>query len=180
MQSLSLKSADELRREKRVGWIIVLVLGTPIVVAFVMLKFITTHHVVPSGSMIPTIHPRDRVFVYRLAYAFGEKPKVGDVASYRAPARLLHRIVAGPGDTIEMRDNVVFLNGKRRNEPYIMLTPDVRAMRSFGPVTVPPGHYFFLGDNRDNANDSRFRGFISEEDIIGRMIHVFHVGDCED
>ncbi|MGZ5434161.1 MAG: signal peptidase I [Thermoanaerobaculia bacterium] len=59
-----------------------------------------------------------------------------------------------------------------------MLTPDIPAVRSFGPVTVPQGHYFFLGDNRDNANDSRFQGFIAEGDIRGRMGFVLHLGDC--
>jgi signal peptidase I len=174
-----MKSEDDLRRERRRGWIIVAILLPPAIVFFVTLKFITTHHLVPSGSMIPTVHERDRVFVNRFAYTFGEKPKVGDVVAYRQEALLLHRIVAGPGDTIEMRDNVVFLNGKRRHEPYTIITPDVPAVRSFGPLKVPPGQYFLMGDNRDNANDSRFRGFISDEQIKGRMIHVLHVGRCE-
>ncbi len=88
--------------------------------------------------------------------------------------------MAGPGDTIEMRDNILFMNGKRRHEPYTMITPDIPAVRSFGPLTVPAGHYFLLGDNRDNANDSRFQGFIAEEQILGRMIYVLHVGRCDE
>lgn len=91
----------------------------------------------------------------------------------------IFRIVGGPGDTLQMRDNVLFRNGKRLHEPYVVVTPDVPAVRSFGPVTVPPGHYFFMGDDRDNANDSRFIGFISEEQIRGRLIHVFHIGQCD-
>jgi signal peptidase I len=82
---------------------------------------------------------------------------------------MIHRIVGAPGDTLEMRDNVLLRNGKRVVEPYIMLTPDIPAVRSFGPVEVPPGNYFLLGDNRDNANDSRFQGFIPEGKIRGRI-----------
>jgi signal peptidase I len=168
-----------LRRQQRRAMIVAAAIIIPGILFFVTTRFVRAHRV-PSGSMIPTIHPGDRVVVNRLAYAFGGKPQVGDVANYRLEALFMHRIVAGPGDTIEMRDNVVFLNGKRRHEPYIRLTPDIPAVRSFGPVTVPAGHYFFLGDNRDNANDSRFRGFVSENQIKGRMEHVFHIGRCNE
>jgi signal peptidase I len=175
-----MRNDDDLRRERRIGWIAAAILVPLGVVLYVMLRFVVTNHMVPTGSMIPTVHPRDRVVVNRLAYAFGEKPRAGDVVAYRQDALFLHRIVAGPDDTIEMRDNVVFVNGKRRHEPYTIITPDVPAVRTFGPVTIPPEHYFLMGDNRDNANDSRFRGFIAEEEILGRMIHVFHIGRCDE
>ena len=171
---------DELRRQQRRAWIIAAIIIVPGLSFIVTLKFLITHHLVPTGAMIPTIHRKDRVVVNRLSYAFGVKPRIGDVASYRSEALYIFRIVGGPGDTLEMRDNVLFRNGQRQHEPYIRITPDVAAIRSFGPVTVPPDHYFFLGDNRDNANDSRFLGFVSEEQIRGRMIHVFHVGQCEE
>lgn len=175
-----MKNEDALRRERRVGWIAAAILVPLGMALYVTLRFIVTNHLVPTGSMIPTVHPRDRVVVNRLAYAFGEKPRAGDVVSYRQEVLFLHRIVAGPDDTIEMRDNVLFVNGKRRHEPYIIITPDIPAVRSFGPLTVPPGHYFLLGDNRDNANDSRFLGFVAEEKITGRMIYVLHIGKCNE
>ena len=171
---------DALRRQQRWAVIVAAVIIIPGVFLIVTVRFIVTHHRVPTMSMSPTIHPNDRVLVNRLAYAFGGKPQVGDVASYRLDSLFIHRIVAGPGDTIEMRDNVVSVNGKRRHEPYIRLTPDIPALRSFGPVTVPADHYVFLGDNRDNANDSRFVGFISKKQIRGRMEHVFHIGRCNE
>lgn len=175
-----MKTADELRRERRIGIIISLAVLTLGLTAWLAVKFLTGFSRVGGSSMEPTIHRGDRVAVNRLAYVLGTKPRVGEVASYWTPFRehFIHRIVAGPGDTLVMRDNVVFRNGKRLEEPYIMLTPDVEAVRDFGPVTVPSGHYFFLGDNRDNSNDSRFLGFIPEDDIRGRMGHVLHIGDC--
>lgn len=175
-----MKTADELRRERRIGIIISVALLTLAVTAWLALRFLTGFSRVGSSSMAPTIHRGDRVAVNRLAYLFGTKPRAGEVASYWTPLRehYIHRIVAGPGDTLEMRDNVVFRNGKRLDEPYIMVTPDVEAVRSFGPVSVPSGHYFFLGDNRDNSNDSRFLGFIPEDDIRGRMGRVLHIGEC--
>ncbi|HVE72733.1 MAG TPA: signal peptidase I [Thermoanaerobaculia bacterium] len=168
------------RRQQRRAWIIAVAIIVPGMLFFVTTRFIVRHHHVPTASMSPTIHPGDRILINRLAYKFGGKPQVGDVANYRLDALFIHRIVAGPGDTIQMRDNVLFLNGKRRHEPYIMLTPDIQALRTFGPVTVPPDHYFFMGDNRDNANDSRFMGFVSEDQLRGRLIHVFHIGRCNE
>jgi signal peptidase I len=176
-----MKTAEELRRERRIGIFIGLVMLSLVGVAWLTLRFVTGFSRVGSSSMAPTIHRGDRVAVNRAAYLFGTKPRAGEVVSYWTfeRAHYIHRIVGGPGDTLEMRDNVLFRNGKQLDEPYIMLTPNVPAVRSFGPVTVPAGHYFLLGDNRDNANDSRFQGFTSEDDIRGRMGHVFHIGDCQ-
>lgn len=176
-----MKTADELRRERRNGIIISVALLSLGAMVWLALKAVGGFSLVPTISMVPTIHRGDRVTVNRAAYLFGTKPRAGEVASYWTPQREhhIHRIVGGPGDTIELRDNVLFRNGKRVDEPYILLTPDVPAVRSFGPVTVPPGHYFFLGDNRDNANDSRFLGFIPEDDIRGRLGRVFHIGECK-
>ena len=176
-----MKSERELRREQRIGLIISITLMSIAVIAWLTLKFVMGFSRVGANSMAPTIHRGDRVSVNRAAYRFGRKPRVGDVASYRAlkGELFIHRIVGAPGDTLEMRDNVLFRNGKRIDEPYIMRTPDIPAVRSFGPVEVPPGHYFFLGDNRDNANDSRFQGFTAERDIRGRMGYVLHIGECD-
>jgi signal peptidase I len=176
-----MKNERQLSRERRIGLIVSISLVLIFVIASLTLKVVMGFSRVGANSMAPTIHRGDRVSINRAAYRFGRKPRVGDVASYRAlkGELFLHRIVGVPGDTLEMRDNVLFRNGKRIDEPYIMLTPDIPAVRSFGPVEVPPGQYFFLGDNRDNANDSRFQGFTAERDIRGRMGYVLHIGECD-
>lgn len=177
----SVKSELELQRERRIGVVVTIAVLSIAIAVWLTLKFVMGFSRIGSNSMAPTFHRGDRVSVNRAAYRFGAKPQVGDVASYRElqGALFIHRIVGGPGDTLQLRDNVLYRNGVRMDEPYIMLTPDIPAVRSFGPVTVPPGHYFFLGDNRDNANDSRFQGFTAGKDIRGRMNFVLHMGECE-
>lgn len=165
---------------------------------------------VPTGSMKPTIQEGDRVVVNKLAYDLKvpfttigifkwDDPHRGDIVVLFSPVdgvRLVKRVVAVPGDKVEMRDNQLYVNGKSAKQSPIatvssdagsvyvldedldghnhkvMLTPEIPAVRSFGPVTVPPGNYFVLGDNRDNSNDSRFIGFIERRRIVGRAVAV--------
>lgn len=127
-------------------------------------------------------------------------PQRGDIVVLFSPidgTRLVKRVVAVPGDQVVMANNQLFINGKpapwsplttsddpdqgltfvanenlfgRRHK--VMLTPQVPAVRSFGPTAIPAGHYFVLGDNRDNSNDSRFIGFIARRRIVGKATAV--------
>jgi signal peptidase I len=127
-------------------------------------------------------------------------PKRGDIVVLFSPVdgtRLVKRVVALPGDRVAMMDNQLFVNGKAAqlstfqstddpesgltlvtNETLmgrthkVQLTPQMPAVRSFPPTVIPPGHYFVLGDNRDNSNDSRFIGFIERRRIVGRATAV--------
>ena len=166
---------------------------------------------VPTGSMKPTIQEGDRVVVNKLAYdlkipfttidivKWGD-PVRGDIVVLFSPVdgvRLVKRVVAVPGDIVEMRDNQLFVNGRLAkqspiaivsSEDYgsayvfnedlygrnhkVMLTPEIPAVRTIAPTTVPAGNYFVLGDNRDNSNDSRFIGFIERRRIVGRAVAV--------
>jgi signal peptidase I len=166
---------------------------------------------VPTGSMKPTIQEGDRVVVNKLAYDLKVpfttinivkwgNPERGDIVVLFSPVdgtRLVKRVVAVPGDKVEMRDNQLFVNGRLAKQSPIaivssddygsayvldedlyghnhkvMLTPEIPAVRSFGPVAVPDGDYFVLGDNRDNSNDSRFIGFIERRRIVGKAVAV--------
>lgn len=178
---------------------------------------------VPSGSMMPTVLEGDVVFVNKLAYdlkvpfttrhlARWSDPARGDIVVCFSPedgTRLLKRVVALPGDTIEMRHETLFLNGApadyaplpaaaagvphlssaERNDAIfvretlgsrshaVMVMPRRAALRNFAPITVPDGHYFLLGDNRDNSHDSRFFGFVSRDQIVGEAKGVFVSAD---
>jgi signal peptidase I len=167
---------------------------------------------VPTGSMKPTIEEGDRVVVNKLAYdlkipftlvevAKWSDPKHGDIVVLFSPAdgvRLVKRVVAVPGDKLEMHDNQLIVNGEaaawkpigpRDDEEQgtsfiveetlhgktheVMFIPQSPSpTRSFGPLVVPPGHYFVMGDNRDNSNDSRYIGMIERRRIVGKATAV--------
>ena len=161
-------------------------------------------NVVPTGSMNPTIVEGDRIFVNKLAYGLRvpftgwyvgrwAEPARGDVVVFPSPAdrvRLVKRVVALPGETVEMIDNQLLINGQPAaygpagvggplmeqlgpsRHPVQFMRRRTGARRSFGPVTVPPGHYFVLGDNRDASADSRYFGFVPRDSITGRSSAV--------
>ena len=179
---------------------------------------------VPSGSMSPTILEGDLVYVDKIAYdlrvpltfyrmAKWSDPERGDIVICFSPedqVRLVKRIIALPGDTIEMRRNVLCINGqpvtyteidsryaeqlrsKLKNRAIlatenlyghkhpVMSIPSIPAMRDFGPVTVPQDNYFVMGDNRDGSKDSRHFGFVERKAIVGKAKAVIVSFDITD
>jgi signal peptidase I len=124
---------------------------------------------IPSDSMAPTLTRGDHVVVDKLAYRGDATPAVGDVVVFHAPRSgeiALKRVVAVGGDRVGIEDGVLVVNGRRRVERYA----DTDAIDSvyFGPVTVPRGSVFVLGDNRADSVDSRSHGPVPEGDVIGR------------
>jgi signal peptidase I len=178
---------------------------------------------VPTGSMRPTILEGDVVFVNRLAYdlkvpltdfavaRLGE-PARGDIVTFSSPkdgTRLIKRLVAGPGDMVEMRVGVLFVNGvaaeysnavrvsEHLAEGFVLdavraterLNGSSREVqyfervgnkKSFAPITVPLDQFFMLGDNRDNSEDSRFIGFVPRRLLIGRAERIIVSVDITD
>jgi len=166
---------------------------------------------VPTGSMKPTIVEGDLVLVNKLAYdlkvpfttahlAQWGDPARGDIVVFFSPndgKRLVKRVIGLPGDTVQLRDEVLYINGVAQSyslrDPkpfqrdifedrnpvlavehlgscnhYVMALPGRAAERSFGPFVVAAGHYFMMGDSRDNSLDSRYFGTVPRDQIVGK------------
>jgi signal peptidase I len=175
---------------------------------------------IPSGSMHPNLLEGDVVFVNRLAFnvkvpltdvviAETGDPQRGDVVTFSSPkdgTRMIKRVIALPGDVVEIRNGALVINGvKSSYEPVgtsyetlssgdaveavhlaetigsasheVQFLPQADVNRSFGPVRVPQGQYMMLGDNRDNSHDSRFIGLVPRELLIGRAVRVLVSAD---
>ncbi|MDQ4126703.1 MAG: signal peptidase I [Actinomycetota bacterium] len=130
---------------------------------------------VGSESMVPTLEVWDRVLINKLAYELDE-PERGDIVLFKSPDGgedpLIKRVVGLPGDTIEVRQDTLLVNGERRREPYV--NDEYRRLQGpYGPRTVPEDHVFVMGDNRGNSHDSRFFGPVPEENLIGEALFRF-------
>ncbi|HBT19978.1 MAG TPA: signal peptidase I [Peptococcaceae bacterium] len=125
------------------------------ILALLIRNYIVDARVIPSGSMLPTIQQSDRILVNKLAYSFKE-PQRGDIIVFEAPVNVgdnqdfIKRVIALPGETVEIKNGKVFINGKPLEEDYILEAPNY----NFGPVKVPEGCLFVLGDNRNSSYDS--------------------------
>lgn len=137
-----------------------------LVLGLIIRTFIFQAFWIPSGSMIPTLEPDDRVIVFKQWHRFKEY-KRGDIVVFRYPidpARdFIKRIIGVPGDTVEIRDGRVFVNALEIAEPYVRY-PDNFTMAQ---IDVPKDCFFCLGDNRANSQDSRFWGFVPRGNLVG-------------
>lgn len=137
-----------------------------------------------TRSMEPTVLLGDRVVVDKTAYALSE-PKRGDIVFYRATDHpetiFMKRIVGMPGETIEIRNREVFINGKKIDEPYAQfLRPSTDGTfngDSVASTVIPAGAYFLLGNNRDNSMDSRFMGPVQQQQLLGRAKTIYFSSD---
>ena len=131
---------------------------------------------IPSSSMEPTLHGcegcnNDRVMANKFIYRFTE-PKRGQIVVFKSvedgETLLIKRVVGVAGDTIQLRGGILYVNGEPQQEPYVHANPCHRYLPktcAFGPVTVPRGHLFLMGDNRAVSHDSRFFGAVPEENV---------------
>ena len=129
---------------------------------------------IASGSMLPTLQVQDRVLVAKFWNRFAA-PSRGAIYAFNYPEDrsrvFVFRIIAVPGDTVDIKNGVVYINGSPSDEPYV-INKDQYSLRPSkfyptAPFTVPPDQYFTMGDNRPNSNDSRFWGYLPAQDILG-------------
>jgi signal peptidase I len=175
-----------------------------IVVAVLLALFVRTFVVqafkIPSGSMLPTLQIGDHLLVNKFSYGVKlpvtgtrlisrQGPARGDVVVFRFPRDrsldYIKRVVAIGGDTIEVREKQTLVNGEQVVSPHAHFTSrDIMSSAAgprdnFGPVTVPEGKVFVMGDNRDNSYDSRFWGFVDLQDVLGEALIIYWSWDVE-
>jgi signal peptidase I len=175
-----------------------------IVIAVILALFIRTFVVqafkIPTGSMEETLLIGDHLLVNKFVFgpaASGVERallpigtiKRRDVLVFKYPEEpsrdFIKRVIGLPGETVELREKKVYINGTALDEPYVHFLsptsgpPELHEVTSFdvreryGPVTVPPDHYFMMGDNRDNSQDSRYWGFLPRENIKGKSLVIY-------
>ncbi len=162
-------------------WLAVLVVA--LVLAVVVRTYVAQMFYIPSGSMLPTLQVGDRIVVDKLSYHLHDVHR-GDIVVFRRPpledadyTDLVKRVIGLPGDTIASVHGRVTIDGKPLAEPWLpspapqTLPSPITAPYSLNhPYKVPPGHYFVMGDNRTDSEDSRYFGPIPGSLIVGKMV----------
>jgi signal peptidase I len=143
------------------------------VLSLIIITFVVQAFYIPSGSMEPTLMVNDRILVAKFLYRF-EPVARGDVIVFRYPLNpqrdFVKRVIGLPGNQAQLKEGVVYIDGQRISEKGYTIKPDYG---NYGPVTVPRGDYFVLGDNRNNSEDSRFFGYVPRANIIGKAIFIY-------
>jgi signal peptidase I len=166
-----------------------------VILAFFVRTFVVQAFKIPSGSMEPNLLIGDHLLVNKFVAAPTltkvedtllpiETIRRGDIIVFKHPKMperdLIKRTIGLPGETIELRDRRVYVNGQPLDEPYAHFlfkdladVPAGDVRRNFGPVTIPQGQYFMMGDNRDNSEDSRYWGFLPREYVKGKALFLY-------
>jgi signal peptidase I len=143
-------------------------------IAIFIVVFVVQPVKVEGTSMQPRLVDQERIFVNRFIYRFQDVRR-GDVVVFWYPKdhskSFIKRVMGIPGDEVEIRNGVVYVNGARMSEPY--LKSEFQDYKSFRKTVVPAGQYFVLGDHRNSSNDSRSWGFVDQNLIYGKAIFSY-------
>lgn len=145
------------------------------ILAMILRTFVVEGRIIPSGSMLPTVQLQDRVMVNKFIYRFTEIQR-GDIIVFAPPEAInssddyLKRVIGLPGETVEMREGNVYIDGKILNEPYIAEPINYQ----FGPVTVPDDSLLVLGDNRNSSFDSHlWNAWLKRDHVKGKAFMIY-------
>ena len=156
-----------------------LILAIALVLSVLIRMFVAEPRYIPSDSMIPTLEIGDRLVVEKVSYHL-HPPKAGEIVVFSPPKQLqvqgysiqqafIKRIIAQSGQTVAVRNGIVYVDNQPLKEDYIAEPPAY----NWGPGKVPADHYFVMGDNRNDSNDSHIWGFLPQENIIGHAAFRF-------
>lgn len=172
-----------------------------VAIAFFIRTFIIQAFKIPSGSMKPTLQIGDHILVTKFSYGIKipllrktlfsvSDPKRGDIVVFIYPEDrskdFVKRVVGVSGDTLEIKNKKIYLNGLPYSDGHGVYTDDMiipgaaQPRDNFGPVTVPTGSLFVMGDNRDQSYDSRFWGFVDKRDVLGKALIIYWSWNKED
>jgi signal peptidase I len=163
-----------------------------LVLALIIRTFIVQAFKIPSGSMIPTFKIGDRIFVNKFLYGAKvpftdfrfpsvREPKRGDIIVFISPEDgkkdFVKRLIAVGGETVEIRDRRIYINGKVVDEPVSVRAVDYINEGPYGQegqvVKVPKDSYYALGDNTSSSRDSRYWGFVPKKNVLGKVIFIY-------
>lgn len=182
-------------KQKSIAWESTEMILVAIVLALIIRCFFVQAYKIPSGSMMDTLLEGDYLLITRFNYDIkisvpftqidipimttGD-PAHGDIIVFRYPQDprqdYIKRVIGLPGDTIEIREKQVFRNGKLIREPYVRFSNPysrIDGVDNVAKITVPEGHYFTMGDNRDASADSRMWGFVPRGNIHGKAWLIY-------
>ena len=173
VEEIDTKKVDKPKMNPILEWLLVIVIA---VAAALFINYVLIiNSVVPSGSMENTVMTDSRIMGLRVLYWFGD-PQTGDIIVFKYPddpsENFIKRVIGTPGDVVEIIDGVTYVNGEVLDEPYLKETPKPL---DFGPYEVPEGHYFVMGDNRNNSNDARYwaNTYVPREYVLGKALFCY-------